>query len=302
MQNKPFLPSTRSLRRNFLHPATGILFMLFLALLSGCSKTPVPEPENALPSAASMKGWTIVKDAQTYDRKTLFDYMDGASEYYFTYSFEKMATGQYRNTAGLELIVEVWRLSNSSDAYGLFSGHSGASMISVGHANEASLESGSRLYFWQDRFYVVLTATTTLSDNDLISVAQLISNRLPAGGARPALVGRLPTDQRVAGSAIFFHEELAIQDQLWLGGENLLGLDKDTNAVFALYQIGPEQVKLLLVQFPDSQRAAAGLEGLTGGGLDGLAASRAEGALLGAVFGNTTSAQAEALLARVLGK
>jgi hypothetical protein len=202
----------------------------------------------------------------------------------------------------LELIVEVWRLSKSSDAYGLFSGHPGGAAISVGHANEALLESGSRLYFWQDRFYVVLTATTILSDNDLTTIAQLISNGLPAGGARPPLVGRLPADQLVPGTVKFFHEELAIQDQLWLGGENLLGLGPDTDAVFALYQIDQEQVKLLLVQYPDSKRAAAGLQGLSGGSLEDLAASDSKDSLLGAVFGNPTTAKAGALLAKVLGK
>ena len=295
-------PCISSRRGKFQRAAVSAFPILFLALISGCSQPPTPEPEKALPDAASMKGWTPLGDVQTYDRKTLFDYIDGSSEYFFTYSFEKLAVRQYRNTAGLELIVEIWRLSNPSDAYGLFSGHPGGAAISVGHANEALLESGSRLYFWQDRFYAVLTATTTLSDTDLTNVAQLISDALPAGGARPALVGRLPVDQLMPGSTKFFHAELAIQDQLWLGGENLLGLGKDTNAVFGLYQIGQEQVKLLLVQYPDSKRATAGLQGLAGGGFDDLAASGANGSLLGAVFGKASTAEAETLLAKALGK
>jgi hypothetical protein len=292
-----------SSRRGILRRAAVSFFpILLLALATGCSQSSIPEPEKALPDVASMQGWTPLGDVQTYDRKTLFDYIDGSSEYFFTYSFEKLAMRQYRNAAGLELIVEIWRLSNSSDAYGLLSGHPGGIAVPIGHANEALLESGSRLYFWQDRFYVVLTATTTLSDGDLTSVAQLISDALPVGGARPALVGRLPAGQLVPGSTKFFHEELAIQDQLWLGGENLLGLGKDTNAVFARYQIGQDQVKLLLVQYPDSKRAAAGLQGLTDGGFDDLAASGANGSLLAAVFGKAAAGEAEALLVKAMAK
>jgi hypothetical protein len=116
------------------------------------------------------------------------------------------------------------------------------------------------------------------------------------------LVGRLPSDQLTAGTIKFFHEELAIQDQLWLGGENLLGLGQDTDAVFALYSSDGEQVKLLLVQYPDAKRAAAGLHGLGGGSLEGFLASDTKGSLLGAVFGKTTAAHAGALLAKALGK
>ena len=249
-----------------------------------------------------MSGWTPMGNVQTFDRQTLFNYIDGSSDYFFTYGFEKLATRQYQNTAGLGLVAEIWRLSNTADAYGLFSGHAGAVAVSIGHANEALLESGSRIYFWQNRFYVVLTATTSLSDNDLEAVALLISNALPIGGSRPALVAFLPAGQLIPASAKFFHEELAIQDQLWLGGENLLGMGQDTNAVYGLYQAGSEQMKLLLVQFPDFKRTAAGLQGLKSGGLEDLVVSDTKGSILGAVFGNPTTEEATKLLSKALGK
>jgi hypothetical protein len=301
MLNNPPSQSTHPSR--WISPRASIpaLCILLLALLSGCSKPAGPEPEKALPDTPDLTGWTPLGDAQTYDRKTLFNYIDGASEYFFTYSFEKMAMRQYRNAAGLELVVEVWRLSKTADAYGLFSGHAGDA-VSVGRASDATLETGSRLYFWQDRFYAVLTATTTLSDDDLKSFAKIVSDELPAGGSRPALVGRLPSDGLKAGTVKFFHEELAIQDQLWLGGENLLGLSQDTDAAFAVYEIGGEQVKLLLVQYPDASQVVAGLAGMAGGSLEDLAFSDLNFSLLGAVFGKITTAQAGALLAKALGK
>ena len=301
MQKKSFSSLSHAWRQMFLRPAAGILILLFLGIASGCSKTSVPEPEQALPGAASLPGWTTLGNALSYDHKTLFNYIDGASEYFFTYSFEKMAVRQYRNTAGLELVAEIWRLTKTADAYGLFSGHAGDA-LSIGRAGDAVLVTGSRIYFWQNRFYVVLTAATTLPDEDLKTVAQILSNGLPAGGARPALVERLPSAGLATGTIKFFHEELAIQDQLFLGGENLLGLGQDTDAVFAQYSLAGEQVQLLLVQYPDAKRAAAGLQGLGGGSIDGLVASDANGLLLGAVFGKTTAAQAGVLLSKALGK
>jgi hypothetical protein len=295
----PLLPSIS--RRAYPRAAIPALCILLLALVTGCSKPAAAEPEKALPDAAGLTGWTPVGNAQTYDPKTLFDYMDGASEYFFTYRFEKLAMRQYQNAEGLEMTVEVWRFSKSADAYGLFSGRAGDA-ISVGRASGATLETGSRLYFWQDRFYAVLTAATTLPDDDLKAVAQTVSSLLPAGGVPPALVGRLPSDGLAAATVKFFHEELAIQDQLWLGGENILGLSLDTDAVFAQYSIGGEQVNLLLVQYPDAKQAAAGLKGLSGGSLKDLAASDTNGSLLGAIFGKTVTPESTALLAKALGK
>ena len=301
MHNTTAARSTHSAHRFHLRLAVPVLVLLVPLLLSACSKPSIPEPENAFPGAAAMAGWSPLGTIQTYDTKTLFNYIDGASDYYFTYGFEKVATGQYQDSAGLVLTVEVWRLGNTADAYGLFSGHTGAA-VSVGHANDALLETGSRLYFWQNRFYVVLTAATILSDEALKDVGLLISNGLPTGGSRPALVGRLPSASLVPGSQKFFHEELAIQDELFLGGQNLLGLGLDTDAVYGLYQSESGQMKLLLVQFPNYQRAAAGLKGLQGGGLDDLVVADINNSLLGAVFGNPTTAEATALLKKALGK
>ena len=303
MHSRSNSQSIQPLRGSSLRVMAWLPLILVVLLLSGCSKpATVPEPENAFPSASEMAGWTSLGAIQTYNTQTLFNYIDGASEYYFTYGFEKVAEEQYQDSGGLQLTLEIWRLANDADAYGLFSGHTGAAEFSLGHANGALIESGSRLYFWQNRFYVVLTAATTISDEALKDIGALVSDNLPTGGSRPAIMERLPSAQLVAGSEKFFHEELAIQDELFLGGENLLGLGLDTDAVYGLYQTGSDQMQLLLVQFPTYQRAAAGLKGLQGGGLDNLAAADINNSLLGAVFGNPTTAEATALLNKALGK
>ena len=184
----------------------------------------------------------------------------------------------------------------------MFSGRTGGDLISLGGANEAALETGSRLLFWQDRYYVNLAALTAVSDEDLRLFAEFISKALPTGGEKPELVGRLPADGRVPGSEKFFHLELAVQDRLWLGGENLLGLALDTDAVIARYKVGDTEWQLLLVQYPDAARADAGVAALANGALEDFIAADANGSLLGAVFGQESGKAAEILLAKALGK
>ncbi len=278
------------------------IFAFYLAALAGCAQTPSFQLVKTLPGSNAIAGWTATGKTQTYNRETLFDYIDGSSEYYFTYTFEEAAVNRYEKSDGASLNAEVWQFQDAKDAYGLFSGRTGGEAVSLGGANEAALETGSRLLFWQDRFYVNLAALTPVSDEDLRLFAEFISKALPTGGEKPELVGRLPADGLVPGSVKFFHMELAIQDQLWLGGENLLGLGMDTDAVIARYQLGGTEWRLLLVQYPDSARVDAGLQALASGVVENLAAADSNGMLLGAAVGQGDPSHAMELLGKALGK
>ena len=294
-------PTLRTLLRN--RSGAAALLAAGLAMLAGCAKaSPSLPPEDSLPAADSIAGWKPAGEPSTFTRQTLFDYINGASEYYFTYTFETVAAARYANGAGTELIVEVWRFAESEDAYGLFSGRAGVPAASVGQARDAVLESGVRLVFWQNRYYANLAAVDTVADDDLLRFAEFISQALPAGGEKPAILQRLPADGLVAGSEKFFHMELAVQERIWLGGENLLGLGTDTDAVAARYRLGGAECQLLLVEYPDTARADAAVRALDNGAAQDLAGRGANGPLLAAVFGRDGGAEFEVLLAKALGK
>lgn len=104
----------------------------------------------------------------------------------------------------------------------------------------------------------------------------------------------------MAGSDLFFHQEISVQDRLWLGGQNLLGLDSETDAVLARYELAGEGVWLLLVHYPDAVAASTALEALRASEIDSFAAAELDDTLLAAVFGPAGEGQAEALLSKVL--
>ncbi|MGB7537406.1 MAG: DUF6599 family protein [Anaerolineales bacterium] len=300
MNAQRVVPATRRGKSRLWFGAPAVV--LCFILLAGCAQNTTFQLTDTLPGINSLAGWKPSEKVQTYNRQTLFDYIDGASEYFFTYTFEEAATSRYEKSNGASLNAEVWQLAVAEDAYGLFSGRPGGEAVSIGGANEAMLEPGSRLVFWQDRYYVSLTAIEAATDGDLRLFAEFISKALPTGGEKPELVGRLPAEGLVPGSVKFFHLELAIQDRLWLGGENLLGLGADTDAVYAQYGGDGVEWGLLLVQYPDSARANAGLQALAGGVVENLAAADSNGTLLGAVAGQGDPDLAVKLLGKALGK
>jgi hypothetical protein len=278
--------------------------VLLFVLNSGCT-SPKPISTQApidlaslFPAADAIPGWSISQKTETYNHDNLFNLVDGQAESFFAYGFEKVAVQRYKDALGNLLNVEIWQLATPADAYGLFSTARAGNPAAIG--NEADSDPGRRLAFWQDRSFVSLNALQPIPDETLQAFAQAISNKLPAGGQRPAIVDWLPQSGLVERSAIFFHEEMSIQMEVWLGGGNILGLSQTTNGVVGRYQLGDGNVRLMLVEYPAASQAASGLKALQAGNLSNLAASDTRGNLLGAVFGKLDAAQAKSLLQEAL--
>ncbi len=284
--------------RDRANHSLSVVALCALLLLGGCRPGKSPSPLAYFPDADAFPTWRADADAQIYDRETLFDLVDGQADFFFVYGFEQVATRRYKNAEGRVLEVQIWQLADPEDAYGLFTASIAGEPVAVG--NEGDADPGRRLSFWQDRYVVQVFTRAPIPDADLRAFAEAVSETLPAGGERPALVGRLPPDGLVARGFIFFHAELSIQDRLWLGGENLLGLSQATDGVLAQYDLGDTPTQLLLVEYPDAAQATTGLAALQGGDIDGLLAADVRGNLLGAVFGETDATAARELLNRAL--
>jgi hypothetical protein len=271
-----------------------------------------------LPKPGAFPNWSLQGEARVYNRDNLFDMVDGQADGFFVYGFEQVATQRYQDASGSVLEVAVWQLATPADAYGLFTaGRAGqpatvcpstlpsvagqASSKGAGQCYEGDADAGRRLAFWQDRYYVQVYGRQPVPDADLQAFAGAVSAGLPAGAERPALVRRLPEDNLIERGFIFFHEEISIQTEIWLGGQNMLGLSPQTDGVMARYDVGGAPANLLLIEYPDALAASAGLAALQGGQVDGLLAAEARDKTLGAVFGQVDPAAADDLLSKALG-
>jgi hypothetical protein len=278
----------------------GILWIVLL--VAGCGqKTTTTSPSVSLrdvfPDDDTIPGWTRDGDTETYNNDTLYDLVDGQADAFFAYNFEEVAVQSYVGEDTV-LRIEIWQLATPADTYGLFTRNRSGEPADVG--NEGDTDPGRRLAFWQDRYYAQVRGRQALEDATLYAFAEAIVAALPAGGETPALIGQLPFKGLVARSAIFFRQEISIQDEIWLGGENILGLTPDTEGVLARYTLDGAPVHLLMVQYADAEAASAGRTALNGANIDGLLVADSNGALLAAVFGDADPAAAANLLADTL--
>jgi hypothetical protein len=294
----------------------GLSLLASTLLLAGCAKgtptepaTPTPaEPTagpvsandflDAFPGADAVQGWTPNGEVETFDSETIFNLVNGQADFFFVYGFELVAVRSYENLDGVVLDIQIWQLADHAGAYGLFTAGIAGEPLDIG--NEGDGDPGRRLSFWQDRYVVQMFARKAIPDADLQALAKAISAALPAGGEQPALMDRLPSEGLVERGALFFHEELSIQSEIWLGGTNLLGLSQETDGVLARYDLGSATARLLLVQYPEADEASAALTALEDSQVDRLVTAKARDRLLGAVFGEVDSAAATTLLTKAL--
>ena len=293
-------PSTAPTAASRLGRFWALTLLLLSILIPGCaspqaSGTKAPlDIAGVFPAEGGVPGWKISKKVATYTRDNLFDLVDGQANSFFVYGFEKAAVQRYQDEAGVMLNVEVWELADPADAYGLFTAGRSGEPAAIG--NEGDADPGRRLAFWQNRYFVSLNAAQPVPDETLQAFARAVAGALPAGGEPPVILKRLPASGLVERSSIFFHEEMSIQMEVWLGGENILGLSPETNGVVAHYLFGDAPCLLMLIEYPTAEQSAQGLKALQNSGIANLIVSGSRGSLLGAVIGKVDAAQADQLL------
>lgn len=281
-----------------------LLAIPVLLVACGDPAGPASSPDGALPDAEEVPGWARAEDSRSYDADSLYDLVNGQADAYYAYAFEQVAVGAYENEAGTQLRVEVWQVASPAHAYGLFSSIRAGTPVPIASGSAAGQtgdgDPGRRLDFWQDRYLVRIFALQPVPDSDLQAFAGAVSAALPPGGEVPALVQNLPADGLAPDRTLFFYQEISLQNDLWLGGENLLGLGPETEGVWARYELEDGPANLLLVRYPDEAAAQAALAALQAGPPENLVQAQSHDQMLGAVFGATSAPNAGALLADAL--
>jgi hypothetical protein len=254
----------------------------------------LPPPEEAIPKVDAIPGWTEAAEIEIYDRETLYNFMNGAADLYFTYGFQRLAVNQYTNTVGDSLRVEIYRLVTDADGYGLFRYNSYGEPVELGVDGE--IASGYQLAFWQRRSFVQIVVSGNVDDASLLMFGRSIAAALPTGGERPKLVKALPEQGIQPDSIRFFREKMALDNFFWLGTDDPLGLSADTEGVLAHYRVGELDADLMLVAFPNAARAQHALSGLKAAGIEDLLSARIQEQTLGAVFGTVSLDSADQLI------
>ena len=226
---------------------------LLCGALSGCGGPGSNSDASAMLLPDRIDDWVRQDPPTTYDRETIFDYIDGAGEVYRSYAFADVAVARYARPGGPEVTVEIFDMGNAADAYGVFSYAREQEEPGIGGGFERK---GSVLCFWQDRYYVCVAAERVAADDtSLEDIARELSRTLPPTSERPTLLDALPVGERIPLSERFFHLHQTLNYHYYLARENVLELGTDTDAVLARYQ--PGRTYVVVVAYPGESQAAS---------------------------------------------
>jgi hypothetical protein len=240
-----------------------LLVLAFISslLFSGC----IESRENVEKSMAEqllpdeLAGWKAEEPAETYDTLGIYQYMDGAGEIYRMYDYREMAVRRYIDEKGHEVTVEVFDMSSSEDAYGVFS-HTRDSELAV-PGQGAEYRTGL-LCFWKGKYYVCVKATDIVDDteNALNAIASQIDGLIESEGGKPQMLNYLPPEGLDSNTVRYFHLWTTLNYHYYIADDNILLLDKYTDGLLAHYQ--PDDIYLVLIKYVSEADAEQAMKNL----------------------------------------
>jgi hypothetical protein len=236
--------------------------LLIILLFRGVGMGTELEFKSLMPDGA--KDFKKAGRVKWFDRKNLFDYMDGGAELYLSYDFQRLSVQEYRDKDRV-ITVEVYEMNTSPDAFGLYSFDQEADTAGRGEnltiGDKASFSSGM-LKFWKGNY---LVRVVDLNGNDqfkdvILEFGRRISSKIDEKGEPPFLLSKLPAEGLILNSERFFHKQIVLNNLYFLSTENLLNLSEKTSAVMGDYLLGKMKFKLLLISYPDTSSAKSAFE------------------------------------------
>lgn len=238
-----------------------LLYFVVLSLFWGITSSIGEATENAMLKFLphEIYGWKAQEKVETYNRETIYDYMDGAGEIYLAYDFRGLLVQRYVKAKAPDITVEIFDMGSSEDAFGIFSHGQGRVEKEMG-IGQGSEYRGGLLCFWKDRFFICIRSEkeTSSAKGAVLSLGKLISKAIKTSGEKPALLNYLPQDKFLEKSLRYFHKHEILNYHYFVADKNILNLHENTRAVFAKYK--DDKSYLLLVQYQNIEEARAAFE------------------------------------------
>jgi len=261
-----------------------------------------------LPSEA--EGWKWDEKEMKCNSRTLFDYIDGAAELYLAYGFQNLTVRRFERSNQPPIIVELYEMASSEDAYGVFSFERQDEAVGIGQGSEFG---GGLLRFWKGKYFISIYADGEGAEVEsaILKIGKATANSIPATGQESKLVGFIPGKDfgLVDKSVRYLKSHILLNQRFFIAHQNILNLNRETGAVLVQYLQDKQKTHLLLVQYPGLKEAGDAYQSFMkaylpdAGGKDRsktedrkwtFARQRNEFVLI--VFGALTEADAETLL------
>ena len=198
--------------------------------------------------------WSKETEDQIYTPQTIFGYINGGAEVYKAYNMRRCLSRRYTTPGGPAIVLDVFDMGSSEDAYGVFTHDPAGDVIALGQ--DGRLRPGWA-NFWKDRFFISIYSEeeTVTAQKAVKMLGEKVDSLIATRGARPKIINRLPPEGLQALSIRYLHHPVILNYHYYLSDENLLNLTSHTESVLAAYERDNGQAIILLVSYPDTNAA-----------------------------------------------
>jgi hypothetical protein len=188
-------------------------------------------------------GWEQDGDVEVFTADNLYNHIDGAAEFYFSYNFQSLWVTRYKKGEA-EITLEVYDHGDPVHAFGIYSMErpDNAAVSAIGA--EGYFEE-SILNFVTGKYYVKMFSFRELNAGSgiLLSTAKNFAPRLEKDPRLPVIVKQMPTENLVHNSCQFIPD-------------NFMGLELLGSAFRASYKTADGTLTLFVLERKSADEAA----------------------------------------------
>lgn len=237
-------------------PRLIILSVLFIIKINMTAQTNI-DPSKAL--SQTIDGWKTSGVDRIFNEETLYDYIDGGAELFLSFGFTKVFNRIYSRDNQPDIIVDIFYMNTSYDAFGVFSHSVGKIENDFG---QQSQRTKGAIVFWKNNFYIsILSSLETEELKSVITeIALLLDKAIPEKGPLPDVLKYLPEHSLNKTSIHYFRHYVWLNSHCFISNENILNINQSTHGVLAQYSDKDDKAVLLIIEYPNSADASAAKE------------------------------------------
>ncbi|MGD9180352.1 MAG: hypothetical protein PVG15_02700 [Desulfobacterales bacterium] len=234
-----------------------LLTILVLFMTKASHANTLKDLSTRLPK--QLKHWTAEPRDRLYDEETIYSYIDGGAELYKAYNMRRCLSRRYTTTKGPSIILDIFDMGTSDDAFGVFTHDTDGNVIDIGQ--DARYRSGW-LSFWKHRYFVsiYMEEETVAAEKAVKALGREVAAHIAEKGFRPRILQKLPSEGLVSGSVRYLHHPIVLNYHFYISDENILNLSAHTEAILANYKMGPESARLFLISYTNLKVAKKSLK------------------------------------------
>jgi hypothetical protein len=233
----------------------------------------ISSPHTRIQPPESAGAWRRSDAPKRVNEKNIFEYMDGAGEMYVGYRFENLDVFNYQAPDREDILVELYWMKSSDDAFGLLSLDWSGEPVSLADGPSGipqCLYAGGLLRIWSGSLFARIMTFPEIPESR--EAVLQIGRAIAAGRGRnlpPVFLNSLPAEfsggWKIEKNKIgFLRSYLVLNSFYFISFSNILGLDLDCEAVCAHYRStsgdrGAKPFFLLIIRYPNEKDAVAGM-------------------------------------------